>query len=96
MNMELSVTQKRGPRHGYPVVEMSRDVFEKLAVPPSAETLKFMPFGSVIRCADKGVPSPTIIGQLVKGEEAITSQWGAGLSLPERFLNRYEVELVER
>lgn len=92
--MELAVTQKRGPRHGYPVVEMSRDVFEKLEVPRSAEALKYMPFGSVIRCVDKGVPSPTIIAQIVKGEEAIAAQWGAGLSLPERFLNRYEVEVI--
>ncbi len=94
--MELVVTQREGPTYGYPVVEMPRDVFEKLEVPPSAEALKYMPFGSVIRCADKGAPSPTIIGQLVKGEEAIAAQWGAGLSLPERFLNRYEVEVVDR
>jgi hypothetical protein len=32
MVMELAVTQKKGPRCGYPVVEISREVFEKLNV----------------------------------------------------------------
>jgi hypothetical protein len=93
--MELVVTQRRGPLFGYPVVEMTRDSLEKLAVPASAEALKYMPFGSVVRCVDKGMPSPSVVGQIVKGEDAIAAQWGAGLSLPERFLNRYEVTVVE-
>lgn len=93
--MELAVTEKRGPLFGYPVVEMTRDSLEKLAVPTSAGALKYMPFGTVVRCVDKGVPSPSVIGQIVKGEEAIAAQWGAGLSLPERFLNRYEVKVLE-
>lgn len=92
--MQLQITNKKGPRHGFPVVEMSKDVFEKLTVPENATALKFMPVGTVIRCVDKGIPSPTVIGQIVSGEDAIASQWGAGLSLPERFLNRYEVEVA--
>jgi hypothetical protein len=92
--MQLQITDKKGPRHGFPVVEMSKHVFENLTIPANSTELKYMPFGTVIRCVDKEVPSPTVIGQIVKGEEAIASQWGAGLSLPERFLNRYEVEVV--
>jgi hypothetical protein len=38
--------------------------------------------------------SPSLFGQIVKSEDAIATQWGFDLSLPERFLNRYEVEIA--
>lgn len=43
---------------------------------------------------DKGMLSPSLFGQIVKSEDAIASQWGFDLSFPERFLNRYEVEVA--
>lgn len=94
--MELKITDRKGPRFGFPVVEMTEKQFSTLALPKSADDLKFVPFGHVIRCSEKGAVDPTVIGQIVRGEEAIASQWGAGLSLPKRFLNRYEVEVVEK
>lgn len=35
-----------------------------------------------------------IIGQVVKGEDLIAEQWGAGLSVPKRGINRYRAVIV--
>lgn len=75
--MQLNVTTQKGTRFGFPVVEMTSAEFSQLTTPRSKEDLKFMPFGSVIRCKDDEQVSPTVIGQLVRGEDAIAAQWGA-------------------
>ncbi len=43
-------------------MEMTRDSLEKLEVPPSAEALKYMPLGSVMRCVDKEVSATSVHG----------------------------------
>jgi hypothetical protein len=39
-------------------------------------------------------PDVTVIGQIVRGEQAFCSQIGAPMSLPERFINRYQLKMV--
>ncbi|MBP6858761.1 MAG: hypothetical protein KBC33_02935 [Candidatus Pacebacteria bacterium] len=40
------------------------------------------------------LPNVIVLGHIVKGEEAIMSQFGGRTCIPERWINRYRVKLV--
>ena len=53
--------------------------------------LKTCPIGTRFKCKGSKTIENTVIGIVVKGEDALAHQYGAGLlSVPERFVNRYK------
>ncbi len=40
------------------------------------------------------LPGVVVVGQVVGGDDMFVDQWGAGLSIPERGINRYRVRLA--
>lgn len=91
----------------YPIVTLTRAMYESL--PRAGKDFKTewletsAPFGYKFIC--KGSPSGVIIlGELVRGEDAIAVQYGAfkpyyfsimGNAVPKKFVNRYRVVIVD-
>jgi len=76
----------------YPVMQIKRAQYDKI---PRAEDLpegflETCEFGFLFRCRG----SNNIIGKLVNGNDAIGDQYGTGLSIPKRFVNRYRTRVV--
>ena len=59
-------------------------------------SLHFCGFGTFFRCKGSSTIEKAVIGQLVRGEDALCSQYGAGLSVPERFVNRYRIRITDK
>ena len=84
----------------YQLVELTQKEFDKL---PKAgdfivEWLRNeapIGFEFICRRADWIPDDLVVLGHLVKGKEAICEQYGSGLSVPEKFVNRYRVKIVE-
>lgn len=51
--------------------------------------------GLKFKCTGGEKLEDTVVGHLVKGNDAICEQYGAGLFVPERFVNRYEPVIVD-
>ena len=52
--------------------------------------VNYAPIGTTFKCIGSKTIENTVIGVIVKGNDALASQAGAALfSLPERFINRY-------
>lgn len=80
----------------FPVYDMSQEELDQLPRNVGTEFLKTCPIGTWIRCTPHPfAPNEIVIGQVVKGMDAFVDQWGAGMSPPERFLNRYRVHITE-
>ena len=75
----------------YPTLEMTQKEYDSLPrgkdIPK--DDLKYVPFGFRFRTS----PDENIIGEVVKGLDALADQAGAALSVPERFINRYRVAI---
>lgn len=75
---------------------MSKEDFETL---PKAEAatrdfLAACPLDTwFISSQSELVPGIIVVGQVVKGDDLIGSQYGAGLCVPERGINRYQLQL---
>lgn len=70
---------------------------EYLAALPKGETLDLYtcPIGTWFVCKPFPLlPDVIVVGQVVKGGDALCSQYGAGLSVPDRFVNRYRAKIV--
>jgi hypothetical protein len=77
----------------YPQVRFSHEDFIGI---PKAESLPegFLhrcPIGTLFICKKSDESEVTVVGQVVNGLDALADQWGSGMSLPERFVNRYRV-----
>jgi len=76
----------------YPIMQMTRAQYDGI---PCAENmpidfLETCAIGTKFRCRG----SSEIIGQVVKGDDAFCSQYGAGLSVPARFVNRHRARVI--
>ncbi len=53
------------------------------------------PIGTWFVCKpSEHLPDITVVGQVVEPEKMFENQWGAGMSLPLRGINRYVLDLV--
>jgi hypothetical protein len=78
----------------YPLKQMSRTEIDKLPKGKDLD-LKGCPIGTWFACSSSPlIPDVTVIGQTVAGLDMIAEQWGAGLSIPERGINRYRVQII--
>lgn len=82
----------------YPVMKLSKEEFSNI---PRAEQLpdgflETCPIGTFFVCREK-CPALEIIviGQIVKEDDLICEQYGAGMSVPARGANRYRLELSD-
>ena len=57
--------------------------------------LDFLDFGFKFKCLGPAVNGMRVIGQVVNGLDAIADQYGAGLSVPARFINRSNVKIIQ-
>lgn len=84
---------------GYPVKELTQEGFDKIPKAESLEEgfLKTCPIGFWFVCRKSDLaPNITVIGQVVKGNDAFCDQVGAALlSLGKREINRYQAKIVE-
>ncbi len=78
----------------YPEVEMSVNQLNELQIPVQGIDLNAVPIGFQFRCCPSRHTSEIVIGTVVKGEDAFVAQWGSGLSVPDRFVNRFKVKLT--
>lgn len=79
----------------YPVREFSRPDFDQLPKNVGTEFLKTCPLGTWFLCKPVEGVEIIVVGQVVKGDDLLCDQWGAGLSVPERGINRYQVKILE-
>lgn len=79
----------------YPIAKFTRKKFDAL---PKLKELKLYecPMGTWLSWPDfePALPDVRVVGQVVPGLEAIAEQWGAGMSIPERYVNKYRVEFI--
>jgi hypothetical protein len=78
----------------YPLLEMTQKEYD--AIPRGKDMknddIKYVPIGFMFKTKQ----NEKIVGKVVKGLDALADQAGAAIfSLPERFVNRYEVKIVE-
>ncbi len=85
-------------QYNYPFMELTPEQFDRI---PKAEVLskdflKYEDIGFKFRCKGSTSVENTVIGEIVRGRDVIAEQFGAGmLDVPERFVNRYRVKIVE-
>jgi len=83
---------------GYPIKKFTQEEFsglpggEKNRLPP--DFLKICPIGTWFVCRQNNFTDIVVVGQVVKGNDLFCDQWGAGLSVPERGINRYRLQLT--
>lgn len=78
----------------YPLMEMTQEEYDSLPKGKDMKegNLKYVPIGFMFKCRN----NEKIIGEVIKGMDALADQFGAGLlSLPQRFVNRYEVKITD-
>ncbi len=98
MDIEMERREEKEARmiFKFPVIGMTN---EELAKIPNSDTisnhfLQTCPFGTKFICRkNRFHPDAIVIGKVVKGEDLFCAQWGAGLSVPDRGINRYRVEI---
>ena len=82
----------------YPIVELTQKEFDELPKSGSfgIDWLRNeAPFDFKFICKPSElVPDVVVMGHLVKGMEAICEQYGAGLCVPKKFINRYSVKII--
>jgi len=82
----------------YPIKEMTEQEFANFPRGDSVtrEFLEKCPLNTWFICRkNEFVPDVVILGQVVKGDDLFCDQWGAGLAVPERGINRYVLKLVK-
>lgn len=82
----------------YPVRYFTQAAFDSL--PKAAEQplgfLQTVEIGTYFVCRPSSeLPDAVIVGQVVKSEDVLAEQWGAGLAVPDRGINRYRVVISE-
>jgi hypothetical protein len=76
----------------YPEKTLTQSEFDKLPRNVDREFLNFSPIGSwFVYKPIPEIPDIQIVGQIVKGDDLFAEQWGAGLSVPKRGINRYRI-----
>ena len=76
----------------YPEKTLSQGEFDKLPRNVDREFLNFSPIGSwFVFDPIPEIPNIQIVGQIVTGDDLFAEQWGAGLSVPIRGINRYRI-----
>lgn len=91
-----NVIKMRAQINRYPIKKMTRDEFGKIVRDCDTQFLTTCRIGTWLLCTPSVVaPETVVVGQIVKGEDMIADQWGAGLSLPDRGINRYRLIIAE-
>lgn len=75
----------------YPRKIMTFEEFENLPRNVSSEFLRTCPLGTMFVCDNSDTLDLHVVGQVVKGDDLFCDQWGAGLVVPDRGVNRYLV-----
>lgn len=81
----------------YPIKKMTKEELDKLpyGTEMPVDFLKTCPLGTWFVCKkSRFLMDVTVIGQVVAGKDLLADQW-AGLSIPERGINRYRVVIVQ-
>ena len=81
----------------YPVKKMTREEFDELSKNVSREFINTCPIGTWFFCNPMPeAPDLRVVGQVVKGEDADTKQFGSGVlcGTHEREINRYLLEIT--
>jgi len=81
----------------FPIWETTQKEFDKIPYAKDLEEdfLKTCSIGSLFRSDNEIGSRYVVIGQIVKGDDMFCSQWGAGLCVPERGINRFRVKIGE-
>ncbi|MCH8748417.1 hypothetical protein IH781_01570 [Patescibacteria group bacterium] len=90
--------QKAEGIRSFPVRRLTQEEFSRITTADQLPDryLETCPIGLWFVCRpNNDVPEVTVIGQVVEGNDLICDQWGSGLALPARGINRYRVEIVE-
>ena len=90
--------QKAAGIRAFPVRSLTREEFAKIITADQLPEgyLKTCPIGTWFVCRpNNDVSEVTVVGQVVEGNDLICDQWGSGLGVPARGINRYRVEIVE-
>jgi hypothetical protein len=79
----------------YPICHMNVKTF--CSLPRGKEIdLEHCPLGTWFMCTSyEALPDMKVVGQVVEGKEMLCDQWGSGLSVPERGINRYRLVMVD-
>jgi len=80
----------------YPVVEITKQELENIPKAQDLEEgfLKEANIGFQFICRNSLGIDEIILGHVVKGDDLFCDQWGAGLSVPAKGINRYRVKVV--
>ena len=81
----------------YPTKKLTQKEFDELPKNVSCEFLKTCPISTWFFCKPMlEAPDLHVVGQVVKGDDVLTKQFGAGLlsGTGEREINRYLVEII--
>ena len=76
----------------FPEKHLTQEEFDQLPNGRKFESnfLETCPIGTWFKCHPSDIcPDIIVIGQVVKGGNMLCDQWGAGLCIPERGINRY-------
>ena len=95
------ISEERRRIEKYPIIEFTQDEFNKIPKSDSftIEWLRkesFIGFRFICKPSEASLLKPEIIamGEVVKGDDLVCEQWGAGLSVPAKGINRYQVRIV--
>lgn len=87
-------------RQRLPILKLTLEQYCKLLNASNESTcpkgfINYVPIGTRFICRGSKSIDDSVIGVVVKGEDALMDQWGSGLSIPLRFVNRYRPVIVE-
>lgn len=78
----------------FPVKQMSQAELDQLAQGKDID-LKTCPLGTFFVCRPSELlPGVIVVGQIVRGLDMFCDQWGSGMFVPERGINRFRVEII--
>lgn len=96
LRIDPEAAKKKAARMRLPEAVLTYEQFKKIgrAEDFDKDFLKYCPMGTVFICSGSTGLEDAVIGVVVKGLEALADQWGAGLCIPDRFVNRYRPVVV--
>jgi hypothetical protein len=80
----------------YPIKRMTQEEVDRLPRDVEVDFFRTCPIGSLFLCSSKTpeLEDLVVVGQVVKGDDMFADQWGGGLCVPDRGVNRYRLEII--